>query len=165
MRIVSILGSARHKGNTAAVVSELSEIIPLDIINLLDYKIEPYDYEHLNRDDDFLPLMRKLIANYDLFIFATPVYWYSMSGRMKIFLDRITDLITIEKELGRKLRGKSMAVINCSNGNNLEDNFWLPFQHTADYLGLHYLEHLATFEDQDNAASIKDFASKLKSHF
>ncbi|MCP4458779.1 MAG: NAD(P)H-dependent oxidoreductase [Cytophagales bacterium] len=37
---------------------------------------------------------------------ATPVYWYSMSGIMKVFLDRIYDVLTIEKELGRKLHGK-----------------------------------------------------------
>jgi multimeric flavodoxin WrbA len=44
---------------------------------------------------------------------VTPVYWYTMSGIMKVFFDRFSDLLRIEKDLGRKLRGKSMAVISC----------------------------------------------------
>ncbi|MFW5760799.1 MAG: NAD(P)H-dependent oxidoreductase [Cyclobacteriaceae bacterium] len=67
------------------------------------------------------------MTNYDLLIFAAMVYWYSISGIMKVFFDRITDLLTIEKNLGRQLRGKYMAAISCCNGNNLEENFWLPF--------------------------------------
>ena len=56
--------------------------------------------------------MKTIISKYDTIIFATPVYWYSMSGILKVFIDRITDLLTIEKELGRKLRGKKMAVVS-----------------------------------------------------
>lgn len=107
----------------------------------------------------FLPLMQKIIANYDTFIFATPVYWYSMSGIMKVFWDRMTDLITIEKDLGRQLRGKNMAVLSCSNGNNLGENFWLPFTESADYLGMHYLGNLHTYEGQDDTKVIAEFAT------
>lgn len=62
-----------------------------------------------SRNDDYLNLMKQILEKYETLILATPVYWYSMSGIMKVFFDRLTDLLTIEKELGRKLRGKKIA--------------------------------------------------------
>lgn len=159
MQAVILLGSSRSNGNTARKVQQLTKTIHCDCIDLNDYTFSYYDYAHQNREDDFLPLMQKIIANYDTFIFATPVYWYSMSGIMKVFWDRMTDLITIEKDLGRQLRGKNMAVLSCSNGNNLGENFWLPFTESADYLGMHYLGNLHTHEGQDDTKVIAEFAT------
>lgn len=142
MRPIIISGSSRNDGNTTAVVNILTHLSGWDTIDLNDYQISYYDYQHLNRDDDFLPLMRKIIGQYDTLILATPVYWYSMSGIMKVFFDRISDLITIEKDLGRKLRGKKMASISASGGNDLGELFWLPFRRSAEYLGMVYLGDL-----------------------
>ena len=82
-----------------------------ELIDLNDFDISYYDYDHKNRQDDFLPLMKKLIERYKTLVFATPVYWYTMSAVMKTFFDRISDLLTIEKDLGRQLRGKNMVLI------------------------------------------------------
>lgn len=82
---IIILGSSRRNGNTEAIVNKINKKLKADIINLLDFQISQYDYEHKNRDDDFLPLIRQIIDNYDYIIFATPVYWYAMSGMMKTF--------------------------------------------------------------------------------
>ncbi|OJJ13894.1 FMN reductase [marine bacterium AO1-C] len=158
---VIIQGSARNDGNTAQTVQELIRQTDWDLINLNDYQFSHYDYAHENQGDDFLPLMRKIIAHYDTFVFATPVYWYSMSGLMKMFFDRITDLLTIEKPLGRQLRGKNMAAISSSGGNDLGDTFWLPFSESAQYLGMQYLGNVHTYFDEDNAAIIKSFVQKV----
>ena len=64
---------------------------------------------------------------------------------MKVFFDRITDLLTIEKELGRTLLRKKMAVICCSNGENLGEHFWLPFSETAKFLGMEYVGNSMIF--------------------
>ncbi len=93
------------------------------MIDLSDYSISHFDYKHLNKEDDFISLMKKISGDYDTLIFATPVYWYAMSCVMKDFFDRFTDLLRIEKELGRTLRNKGVAVITSSNGDNLADNF------------------------------------------
>ncbi|WP_278019869.1 flavodoxin family protein [Flavobacterium ginsengisoli] len=95
---VIILGSSRKNGNTAKIVDKLSKEHNIDVVNLSDYKISHYDYESKNLGDDFLPLIRGIIEKYDTLIFATPIYWYNMSGIMKVFFDRISDLIRIEKE-------------------------------------------------------------------
>jgi multimeric flavodoxin WrbA len=138
-RKVIIVGSSRTNGNTTKVIRHIADYHGIDVIDLNDYAISYYDYESRNRDDDFLPLIKSIIEKYETFIFATPVYWYSMSGIMKVFFDRFSDLLRIEKETGRQLRGKSVAVISNSNKNELEDAFYVPFKKTAEYLGMKYL--------------------------
>lgn len=138
-RKVIIVGSSRSKGNTTKIVEGIANKFQIDVINLSEYQISHYDYESKNRDDDFLPLIKRIIDEYDTLIFATPVYWYSMSGIMKVFFDRFSDLLRIEKETGRKLRGKEFAVISNSHDNEIEHDFYIPFKKTADYLGMIYI--------------------------
>jgi multimeric flavodoxin WrbA len=154
-----ILGSSRQDGDTKKIVDELISISGWDFIDLNDYNFSYYDYEHKNLDDDYLPLMRKIIANYDVLIFATPVYWYAMSGIMKVFFDRITDLLDEEKDLGRKLRGKCMAAVSCSIGDNLGEAFWLPFSETAKYLGMNYLGNTHTIAGNDETENLNKFVT------
>jgi multimeric flavodoxin WrbA len=161
MKKVIILGSSRNDGDARALADELREKSGWDLINLNDYDISYYDYEHLNRNDDYLGLMREIISKYDTLVFVTPIYWYSMSGIMKVFFDRITDLLTIEKDLGRMLRGKKMAVISCSNGNNLGDAFWLPFSESAKYLGMEYIGDAHTITGENNQEAISRILSRI----
>lgn len=148
LKIALIAGSARNEGDTLVLGKKMAAFLNSEIFDLNQYDISHYDYEHLNRDDDFLPLIRNIIETYDTIVFLTPVYWYAMSGIMKIFFDRISDLLTIEKDLGRKLRGKNMAVLTLSVGNHLGEYFWMPFEETANYLGMKFLggKHLIADE-------------------
>ena len=138
-KTVIILGSSRKNGNTTKIVDEISKEHGIEVINLSDFNISYYDYESKNREDDFFPLIKGIIENYDTLIFATPIYWYNMSGIMKVFFDRFSDLIRIEKETGRKLRGKKIGVISNSHDDEIEESFYIPFKKSADYLGMEYL--------------------------
>ena len=162
MKKVVIVGSSRNDGDTFKLVNELIKQSEWDLINLNDYSFSYYDYNHENRNDDYLGLMKQIINKYDTLIFATPVYWYSMSGIMKVFFDRITDLLEIEKDLGRKLRGKNMAAISCSIGNNLGDSFWLPFLETAKYLGMNYIGHIHTIAGKLNELKLEEFINQVE---
>ncbi len=144
------------------MTKELIKQSKWDLLDLNDYNFSYFDYKHENRNDDYLPLIKELIEKYDTLIFATPIYWYSMSGIMKVFFDRFTDLLTIEKELGRKLRGKKMAVISCSIGDNLGENFWLPFSETAKYLGMEYIGNIHTVTEENNRQKITDFINLIE---
>ena len=137
-KAVVILGSSRSQGDTYKVITQLQSFLPSDIIDLKTKEIGHFDYEFKNSGDDFLPVMREIVENYDLIIFATPVYWYTMSGIMKVFFDRISDLLKTEKELGRKVRGKGMAVVSCGSDEILANGFHMPFVETAMYLGMTY---------------------------
>jgi multimeric flavodoxin WrbA len=154
---VIILGSSRKNGETRKVVNKLIELSHWDLIDLADFDISHFDYDHANRSDDFIELMKGIIENYDVLIFATPVYWYSMSGIMKVFFDRLTDLLRIEKQIGRKLRNKHMAVMSSSNGDNLEDDFWIPFKKSAEYLGMNYVTGLHTYQGKMEIENIAEF--------
>ena len=162
MKKVIIVGSSRNDGDTKTLTNELVKKSKWDIINLNDYNFSYFDYDHQNKDDDYLNLMRQMIDKYDTLIFATPIYWYSMSGIMKVFFDRITDLLTIEKELGRKLRGMKMAVISCSVGENLGEYFWLPFTETAKYLGMNYLGNIHIINGENNDQKISEFINQIE---
>ncbi|MBU2952021.1 NAD(P)H-dependent oxidoreductase [Tamlana agarivorans] len=157
MKTVVISGSSRNDGHTKVLTDQLVKNSGWDFINLNDYNFSYYDYEHLNSNDDYIPLMREIIQKYDCLVFVTPVYWYAMSGIMKVFFDRFTDLLTIEKDLGRQLRGKHLAVISSSIGEHLGDQFWLPFKETAKYLGMIYIGNIHTFSGEDNTKKISGF--------
>lgn len=133
-----ILGSARGDGNTAQATRTLKESTGGKILDLLDHRIAPFDYGNdYPVGDEFTALIKRVII-YDRLILASPVYWYSMSGPMKMFLDRFTDLLTYHRDLGTRLRGKELGVLSCSGEQTVNPGFYEPFRLTAEYLGMPY---------------------------
>jgi multimeric flavodoxin WrbA len=168
-KTVIIQGSSRSNGDTSNVVNYIASTYGYDVIDLNTMQIGHYDYENKNSDDDFLPIISKIIENYDVLIFATPVYWYSMSGILKAFFDRISDLLDGHKTLGRQLRGKQMAMISCSNANDLKEGFEMPFRESAHYLGMTYLGSVHTWVEKKiinpkAELQINDFFNNLSSN-
>ncbi|MFZ6843010.1 flavodoxin family protein [Undibacterium sp. RuTC16W] len=141
MSTVIILGSARNQGNTHQLANYVANDTAAALFNLSDYEISPYDYDHGNRSDDFLPLMNEVLK-FEHIVLASPIYWYAPSSVMKVFLDRLSDLITIEKSLGRQLRQKSGSVIATGCDQVPPLCFEQMFQLTFRYLGICYREML-----------------------
>jgi multimeric flavodoxin WrbA len=134
---IIIFGSSRSDGETAKVVKEIiGQESNIPVIDLSKLNITPYDYQHRNKNDDYIPLIKQIITH-DLIILATPIYWYSVSAQMKIFIDRLSDLITYAKELGRNLRGKRLFVISSFN-TSIPRNFEEPIKNTCEYMGIKY---------------------------
>lgn len=162
---VIILGSARSNGNTHTIISKLQEITGFDIVDLKAYKINHFDYDRKN-EDDFNALFKKLTATYETFVFATPIYWYTMSGIMKVFFDRISDFLIDEKNVGRRLRQKRMAVVSCGSDEEIKQGFAMPFVESAAYLGMEYIEHIHTWIEAEKITEnvtqrITNFAKQL----
>lgn len=143
-----IFGSSRSFGNTRRIIDDILGSYDIPLFDLNNFDISPFDYEHLNRNDDFIPLIEKLIT-YDTWIIATPVYWYNMSTQHKIFFDRFSDLLTIRKDLGRKLRGKKLFVI-ASFGDSYPKGFDDTFEQISEYLGLEYLGSSFIYSGTEN---------------
>ena len=135
---VIIMGSSHSGQDTHTTGKRLAELSGFPLVDITQYEFSYIDYDHKNEGDDYLPLMEEIIEKYDVLIFLSPIYWYSMSAVMKNFFDRMTDLLTIRKELGRKLRGKSMAAVSSANGEGVP-SFFAAFQLSAGYLGMTYL--------------------------
>ncbi|MBP2076964.1 flavodoxin family protein [Oceanobacillus polygoni] len=93
MRIAVIYGGTRSNGNTEALTKHAVEGLEVDSIYLNDFHIKSIeDRRHTEGGfsdvgDDYNAVLSRVIQN-DIFIFATPIYWYSMSGKMKNFIDR-----------------------------------------------------------------------------
>lgn len=166
MKAIILQGSARIEGNTAKVSKILQEKLDCDLVHLAAQDIGHFDYDYKNEGDDFYPLIKNIVENYDVIIFASPVYWYSMSAYTKVFFDRISDLIRVHKDLGRLLRGKSMAALSCGYSDNRIDTFFTPFQLSAKYLGVSYLGDVHTWVQTDQVDNeviqkIENFAKKI----
>ena len=57
---------------------------------------------------------------------------------MKVFFDRLTDLVTVRQDLGRQLEGRKVFLVACGSDPELPDGFEVPFRRTADYLRMDY---------------------------
>ncbi len=93
MSIAVIYGSTRDKGNTEWLTEEVINGVPVEKFYLREYNILPIKDERHSEEgfqevlDDYSALIGKILKH-DVLIFSTPVYWYSMSGTMKLFIDR-----------------------------------------------------------------------------
>ena len=168
-RGVIIQASSRSNGNTAIAVEFLKTQTNYDVIDLKTKEINHFDYEFNNKDDDFNALFKEIASNYEVIILTTPIYWYTMSGLLKVFLDRISDFLKQEKDYGRMLRGKRMVVMSSSEDVQVFDGFTMPFEKSANYLGMEYLGHIHTVIENkllqiQSKTDIKEFveAHKLK---
>ena len=136
---LALFASSRRNGNTGQLMDRIARELDIEVIDLATKSISAYDYQHRNRNDDFEPLMKQLLE-FDRLIFASPVYWYGVSPPMKIFLDRITDLLDLPDLLddGRRLRGKHAYVVCTSIYPQVPQSFLDALVDTFDYLGMIY---------------------------
>jgi multimeric flavodoxin WrbA len=135
---IALFSSARRDGNTGRLIDRIAAALEIEVVDLGALRLAPYDYEHRNRDDDFEPLMRRVLAH-DRIVFASPIYWYAVAPAMKVFLDRISDFLDLPELLpeGRRLRGKTGYVVCTSAGGEPSPEFVGAFRETFRYLGMH----------------------------
>lgn len=135
-KVLVILGTSRDESNTLKALYSDLPFKKFDLVELHKKKIQPYDYEH-RHNDDFLKISQQML-DADIIVFATPVYWYSMSGTLKQFFDRLTELITTSKEIGRGLAHKKTYLLATGSDLEMPSGFEIPFQKTSEYFGMNY---------------------------
>lgn len=162
--ILVITGSARKNGDTARLIDLLFAGKSIHLIDLLDHAIHPYSYSaDYPKDDRFISII-ETVLEYDTVIFATPVYWYSMSGLMKIFFDRLTDIVTTHKQLGRKMKGKRVFAIATGADALVPEGFEVPFKRTSEYLEMEFVDcmYFPKSSLTGNLPGREEFLEKLK---
>ncbi|MCA0969270.1 flavodoxin family protein [Halobacillus litoralis] len=93
MKIAVLNGGGRNDGNTEMLAKRLVEGTDATWFDLKNYTIDAIVDERHDEDgfhsvnDDYDSLMKEVMAH-DVLIFATPIYWYSMTASMKLFIDR-----------------------------------------------------------------------------
>ena len=167
-KTIALFASSRRKGNTGRLMDRIASDLSIEVIDLNDYTFSDFDYEHRNANDDFSPLLDKILE-YDHIVFASPVYWYSVSPPMKRFIDRISDYLTFPDLLskGRRLRGKTGYVVCTSISDLVSESYINAFKETFEYLGMHYGGHIHLdcsddYHPERHKKEIDCFVKKLK---
>jgi putative NADPH-quinone reductase len=138
MDTIILLGSARKDSHTRTLLRNVFNDIPHELVDLLDFDISPFDYNaDYPSDDQFKEVVDKMLSAKHI-IFATPVYWYAMSGILKNFMDRFTDLTSVEKDKGRQLSGKEVYLFSVGADPFAPEGFEVPFKLTSKYLDMKY---------------------------
>ena len=136
MHILTLLGSPRRKGNTAAVLGCFEQNITAphtyERLNLVDFTVRPclgclacqkvYDEPGCRQKDDALAIFARLRAA-DLIVYATPLYCWDFSSHLKLLIDRHFCLVKWDAPGGRRslLAGRCAALlVTC--GDPVENN-------------------------------------------
>lgn len=133
-------GSARRDGDTARAIATFVPAFPGAVTAMLcQTRIAPYVYAPARLDDDLVPLVDAMLATDDI-VFATPVYWYAMGWPMKVFFDRLTDLLRDDglRRKGRALAGRRGWLIAVGTDPELPPGFEEPFRRTCRYFGMNW---------------------------
>ena len=160
MKIVSLFGSPRMKGNTSKVLSWVEEELrnrghEVQRINVTEHEIngclECYACQEESGEpgcpqpDDAVAILNRLIAA-DAIVYASPLFSWSWTAQMKALIDRHFCLVTdIDTEHPRSLLdGKRLALVATAQGP-VEGNLDLlvqQFNGLAQYCKAEVAEHL-----------------------
>jgi len=138
-----------------------------ELVDIKALEVAPFDYETNEHGDAFLALIRRMASVSDV-VFATPVYWFAMSGVMKTAFDRLTDLLRPpHKELGRALAGRRAWLLATGTDPELPPDFEAPFRLTAthfgmDFAGVCYRRYVRDHEpEEQSAVALSMFAAGI----
>lgn len=128
-KVVVISSSPRRNGNSEILVDRFIEGAKsaghdVEKVVLSQYKMNPciaceYCRKHENQcvqNDDANEVIDKII-NSDVFVFATPIYFYSLSAQLKILIDR---MFAREYEIRESKNRKQAYLILTSGTKDIE---------------------------------------------
>lgn len=123
MRIAVLHGSTREGGNTEQLTKIVLQGIPHTDLYLRDMHIQAiHDQRHDvggfdSVEDDYDALVEEVLQH-DVLVFATPVYWYGMSGIMKNFFDRWSQSLRDTRYSFKESLGQKTAYCIVVGGDN-----------------------------------------------
>ncbi|MCM2677274.1 flavodoxin family protein [Alkalicoccobacillus plakortidis] len=97
MNLLTIYSSSRRNGNSEQLAKRVTENINTTEIFLTDHAFKPIiDQRHLGKDfdpvhDGYKELLETFLK-FDTYLFAVPVYWFSMQAQAK---DLLRSLVTV----------------------------------------------------------------------
>ncbi|MDQ0272810.1 flavodoxin family protein [Cytobacillus purgationiresistens] len=179
MSIAVIYGGTRPDGNTETLTKESVQGLEVEEIHLKDYFIEPIvDQRHTSEGfqevkDDYNALIDRILKH-DVIIFSTPIYWYSMTGRMKNFVDRWSQTLRDPKytDFKDQLSRKEAYVIAVGGDQPLMKGLPMiqQFHYIFDFIGLPFAGYIIgegnkpgdILQDQKALIAAEQLRKKLK---
>lgn len=151
MSIAVIYGGTRPNGNSEILTEQVIQEMAAEKIYLRDYHIQPIiDMRHTEegfqgREDDYNSIIDRILPH-DILIFSTPIYWYSMSGTMKNFIDRWSQTLRDPKypDFKRKMASKKAFVIAVGGDNPYMKGLPMiqQFQYIFDFMGIEFAGYI-----------------------
>ena len=145
MTIAIIYGGSRPNGNTEELTKLATQGLVVEEIYLKEYLIEPItDKRHADAgfpevNDDYNSIIDRILPH-DILIFSTPIYWYSMTGIMKNFIDRWSQTLRDTKypDFKKQMSQKRAYVIAVGGDNPYIKGLPMiqQFQHIFDFIGV-----------------------------
>ncbi|MHA1199902.1 MAG: flavodoxin family protein [Candidatus Heimdallarchaeaceae archaeon] len=149
VRVLILNGSPRKKGNTLFLVTELADQLKtkdhfVKILHLNDYDIKPCQSCYWCYKDFPLQCIQSDVMNglyphtldADVIVFASPIYWFTYSAQLKLFVDR---LLALHVKGGHSFQGKKFASIFVYGASSLEGagalNAIKSIEQTVSYYG------------------------------
>ncbi len=146
MKILSLNGSARKRGNTDILIDQILKGSKIgkhttQKLYLYDYEILPcMDCRDCKKGNNVCTLndgMKKIypkMEKADLIIFGTPNYWNGPTGKMKLLIDRMRPFVP-----SKKLKGKKWVIVSPSGeGPNSCRLLVEMLRLSCDYLGMKF---------------------------
>lgn len=99
-KILFMNASPNKDGSTVFIANKLLKNNDYDTMEMGDYNVSQFGAV---RDNDQMKDMLNIIKNYDTLVIGTPVYFYTVSGILKTFIDRLYLLEEAECLKGKKL--------------------------------------------------------------
>lgn len=131
--VLFINASENKNGNTSRIGHQLLQNIDYEQINLVEYKI--YQLGQSFHDDQFDEIVDK-ISDFSTIVLGTPVYWHSMSGYLKVFIERLGRL-----DQPDLLRGKNISVfVQGADPSDTEGPTKAIIKRFAQVTGMNYQE-------------------------
>lgn len=175
MNILIITGSPRRNGNTEIMADTFAESAKtaghdVTIKNLSTLKVGPclscqYCFTHDGtciQQDDMNSILSDL-AETDMLVLASPIYWFDVSAQTKAFVDRMYAFAK------KGFRIKSIAMLLNSGGPNVYDAAEAQLNAICSYLkwenkGVIKIPGMlekGSMKASDKLESVKDFAASL----
>lgn len=85
-KILFMNASPNKDGATNKIAEELLKGKDFDTMQMSDYNVSQYGAV---RENDQIKEMLNIIKDYDTLVIGTPVYFYTVSGILKTFIDRL----------------------------------------------------------------------------
>jgi multimeric flavodoxin WrbA len=149
-RFLFVLGSARTEGNSELLARRAAEQLPPDVeqqwIRLAEYPLPDFvDIRHdgpvrAPTDDNVKRLLDATLAATDVVI-ASPVYWYSLSGLTKRYLDYWSDWLRVPgADFRATMAGRTLWGVSVLAGEEevVADPLVGSLNNSAAYLGMRF---------------------------
>lgn len=85
-KIMFINTSPNKNGHTYQIGTQLLKNTNYDVLQLSDYQISQYG--NISKDDQITEIFEQL-KDKDTLVIGSPVYWYTVGGILKTFIDRL----------------------------------------------------------------------------